>query len=110
MAAMRQLPLRVFGGLLVIASSRLALCAETNHDFAEREKEIATFEQADRTNPSPKGALFFIGSSIIRLWRTLAQDFPNHRAVKRVFGGSQIADSMHFAERVRPFLPASPGR
>ncbi len=74
--------------------------------FDEWEKEISAFEQADRTSPPPKGALLFIGSSTIRLWKTLTQDFPHHTVINRGFGGSQIADSTHFAERIIfPYQP-----
>ena len=66
--------------------------AETNA-FAKWEKEIGAFEAADRTNPPPKGALLFIGSSTIRMWKTLAQDLPGHTTINRGFGGSQIVDS-----------------
>ena len=75
-------------------------------DFEKWEKEIAAYEQTDRTGPPPKGGLLFIGSSTIRLWKTLAQDFPQHRVINRGFGGSQIADSTHFAERIIfPYAP-----
>ena len=75
-------------------------------DFEKWEKEIAAYEQADRTSPPPKGGLLFIGSSTIRLWKTLAQDFHQHRVINRGFGGSQIADSTHFAERIIfPYAP-----
>jgi lysophospholipase L1-like esterase len=69
-------------------------------------KDIAEFEASDRTNPPPRGAILFIGSSSIRLWKTLAQDFPEHRVINRGFGGSQIADSVRYAERiVFPYKP-----
>jgi lysophospholipase L1-like esterase len=42
----------------------------------------------------------FVGSSSIRLWETLAADFPGLPVVNRGFGGSQIADSVNLAERV----------
>jgi lysophospholipase L1-like esterase len=74
--------------------------AETNHNFAQWEKEIAAFEQSDLTNPPPKGGVEFIGSSMIRRWNTLAQDFPGQPVFNRGFGGSEIADSTHFAPRV----------
>lgn len=75
-------------------------------DYARWEKEIAAFEQADRTNPPPKDAFLFIGSSGIRLWKTLAQDFPEYKVINRGFGGSQICDSTHFAERIIfPYRP-----
>jgi lysophospholipase L1-like esterase len=70
------------------------------HNFATWEHEIAAFEQSDRTNPPPASALLFIGSSTIRFWKTLAQDFPDHPVINRGFGGSEIADAMHFAPRI----------
>lgn len=95
-----------FLALLAFAPSRRACGAETNHNFAQWEKEISAYEKADTTNPPPQGALLFIGSSTIRLWKTLAQDFPDHRVINRGFGGSQIVDSTHFAGRVIfPYAP-----
>jgi lysophospholipase L1-like esterase len=70
------------------------------HDFAKWEKEIAAFEAADRANPPPKGGILFVGSSTIRLWKSLASDFPNHKMINRGFGGSEIADATHFADRI----------
>ena len=40
------------------------------------------------------------------MWKTLAQDFPQHRVLNRGFGGSEIADSVHFADRI--VLPYEP--
>ena len=76
------------------------------HDFAKWENEIAAFEHADAQTPPPKGAIVFVGSSSIRLWKTLAEDFPQHRVLNRGFGGSEIADSVHFADRI--VLPYEP--
>lgn len=70
------------------------------HDFARWEPEIAAYEKADAANPPPRGAILFIGSSTIRLWSTLAQDFPQHKVINRGFGGSEIADATHFADRL----------
>ncbi len=73
---------------------------------AKWEAEIAAFERADHESPPPKGAVLFIGSSSIRLWKTLADDFPQHRIINRGFGGSEIADSVYFADRiVIPYEP-----
>jgi len=83
-----------------------ALCAEREHDFAKWEREIAAFEQGDRSNSPPKGGVLFIGSSTIRLWKTLAQDFPKHRVVNRGFGGSEIADSVRYFDPL--VLPTQP--
>jgi lysophospholipase L1-like esterase len=92
--------------VLALAPGRLARCAEAEHDFGKWEKEIAAFEASDRTNPPPKGAVLFVGSSTIRLWTTLALDFPEQRVINRGFGGSEIVDSTHFADRiVFPYAP-----
>ncbi len=94
-------------GLFVIAPLRESPAAETGHDYARWDGEIATFEAMDRTNPPPRGALLFIGSSTIRLWTTLAGDFPEQPVINRGFGGSEIVDSTHFADRiVIPYAPS----
>ncbi len=81
-------------------------CAETNHNFAQWEKQIAAFERKDRTNPPPTGAILFTGASTIRRWTTLEKDFPGHRVLSRGFGGSEIVDATHFAERIIfPYAP-----
>ncbi len=95
-------------GLVFLIALRTASGAETNHNFGKWEKEISAFEASDRTNPPPRGATLFIGSSTIRLWKTLQQDFPNVKIVNRGFGGSEIVDSTHFAERI--IFPYEPSR
>jgi lysophospholipase L1-like esterase len=76
------------------------------HNFARWEKAIAAFEAADQVSPPPKGAVLFIGSSTIAGWRTLAQDFPEHQVINRGFGGSEVVDATHFADRiVFPYEP-----
>ncbi len=77
-------------------------------DPAKWEKDIAAFEQADREHPPAKGGIVFTGSSTIRRWKTLAEDFSGFRVVNRGFGGSQMEDSLHFAERILvPHEPAA---
>src|SRR5439155_1326709 len=94
-------------GLVLLIALRSVFCAETNHDFGKWEKEISAYEASDKTNPPPKGALLFIGSSTVRMWKTLPQDFPKAKVINRGFGGSQIVDSTHFAERVIfPYKPS----
>jgi lysophospholipase L1-like esterase len=69
-------------------------------DYSRWEKQIAAMEAADRKNPPPKGGVLFVGSSTIRLWKTLAEDFPEHKVINRGFGGSEIVDATHFADRL----------
>ena len=88
-----------FAALLIAARAE----PPADHPF---EKEIAAYESADKTNPPPQGAIVFTGASGIRLWKTLAQDFPGLTVINRGFGGSQLADSVWFAERiVIPYHP-----
>ena len=76
------------------------------HDFDKWEKEIAAFEAADKVNPSRRGGILFIGSSTIRMWKTLDNDFPDRNILNRGFGGSETADSTHFVSRiVWPYAP-----
>ncbi|MBI3852611.1 MAG: hypothetical protein HY298_20330 [Verrucomicrobia bacterium] len=89
-----------------ISQTSLTLLAQTKPAESKWEADIQAFEASDRTNPPPKGAILFVGSSSIRLWKTLAQDFTGHRVINRGFGGSQLADSVTFAERiVIPYRP-----
>ena len=76
------------------------------HDSSKWEKDIQQFEQADRTTPPPQHGIEFVGSSSIRLWKTLAQDFPGKPVFNRGFGGSQLADSINFGDRI--IIPYAP--
>lgn len=64
------------------------------------EAEISAFERADRERPPEKGGVVFVGSSSIRLWSTLAQDFPDDHVLNRGFGGSEIVDSIRYVDRI----------
>jgi lysophospholipase L1-like esterase len=61
--------------------------------------EIAAFEAWDRKNSPPKNAVLFVGSSSIRLWQT-AEAFPELAVINRGFGGSEVSDVNHYAERI----------
>jgi lysophospholipase L1-like esterase len=67
---------------------------------ARFESEIARFDDADRAAPPKAGGVVFTGSSSIRLWTTMAEDFPGVRTLNRGFGGSEIADAIHYLDRV----------
>lgn len=75
-------------------------------DPARWEEDIAEFEAADRHAPPPPGGVLFVGSSSIRLWTTLAEDFPGVPVINRGFGGSQVPDVTAFVGRiVLPYRP-----
>jgi lysophospholipase L1-like esterase len=69
------------------------------------EKEIAAFEAKDQASPPPEGGIVFVGSSSIRMWKT-GDAFPDLKTINRGFGGSQMADSVRYADRiVIPYKP-----
>ncbi|BCM88925.1 hypothetical protein IAD21_00767 [Abditibacteriota bacterium] len=69
-------------------------------------KEINAFQDADKKQMPPTGAVLFMGSSSIRMWDTLAQDFSEIPVINRGFGGSLIQDSTRFADRIAiPYKP-----
>lgn len=75
-------------------------------DPARWERDIAAMEAADAVKPPPHGGIMFIGSSSIRLWTTLAADFPGLPVSNRGFGGSQLPDVTAFLDRlVQPYHP-----
>ncbi len=91
---------------LVAAVCSQTLFAQDKNPSAKFEPEIKAFEAADKKSPPPENAILFVGASGIKLWKTLEKDFPDHRVIKRGFGGSQIADAIYFADRiVIPYQP-----
>lgn len=92
-------------GLLVLPLFTAA--EEKKSPFERWEKAIAAIETRLKNKAPPKDAIFFAGSSSIVNW-DLAKAFPDLPVVKVGFGGSQVADSVHFAPRiVVPFKPAT---
>src|SRR5258706_5367214 len=70
------------------------------------EPAIRKFEESDRQQPPEKGGVVFVGSSSIRIWESLAADFPGVKVINRGFGGSAIADSTFYAGRIiTPYRP-----
>jgi lysophospholipase L1-like esterase len=60
--------------------------------------ELSAFDAADRQQWPSEGGVVFVGSSTIRFWTRLAQDFPQLPVViNRGFGGSTMADCSFFA-------------
>lgn len=91
---------------LALAFAFAAGCQHTppnslaTHDASKWEKDIAAFANSERATPPAQGGIVFVGSSSIRLWKTLAQDFPDRRVINRGFGGSMLADSVYYADRL----------
>ncbi len=65
-------------------------------------------EELQQRSPAPPSPIVFYGSSSIRLWDSLADDFPGLPVVNRGFGGATMAAcSWFFWRLVRPLAPRS---
>lgn len=84
--------------LILLVALRLTHAADKSP--TRWEHDVQSFEAADRTNAPPKGGIVFVGSSSIRLWRTLAEDFKGIPVINRGFGGSEMEDSAYYADRL----------
>ncbi|WP_372362366.1 SGNH/GDSL hydrolase family protein [Xanthomonas sp. NCPPB 1325] len=70
------------------------------------EQDMQRFAASDARQPPPRHGIVFVGSSSIRFWETLAQDFPGAPVINRGFGGSEVRDSTWYADRiVIPYAP-----
>jgi lysophospholipase L1-like esterase len=82
----------------------LAVSQDSNK-FAKWKKPIAAFEARDEKTPPPVNCLLFVGSSSIRMWK-LEDFWPDQATINNGFGGSTLADSIHFFDRViAPYQP-----
>jgi len=72
------------------------------------EPEVNALESHLRSQPPAPGSVAFYGSSSIRRWTTLAEDFPELPIVNLGFGGSTMQACAHFFDRlVAPIRPRS---
>lgn len=60
--------------------------------------EMSRFAKEDAANAPPANPIVFTGSSSIRMWKNLSGDFPGLPVLNRGFGGSEIFDSVTFAD------------
>lgn len=61
---------------------------------------MARFDAEDAASAPPLHPVVFTGSSSVRLWETLAADFPGVPVLNRGFGGSHVRDATWHLERV----------
>lgn len=72
------------------------------------ESEIVAYETADAESPPAPGRVLFIGSSSIRMWKTLEEDMAPAPVINRGFGGSKTPEVLAVMDRiVYPYKPAA---
>lgn len=64
------------------------------------EAEIVKLEQSDRSQPDPKDAILFIGSSSIRMWTSLPSDIAPRKTINRGYGGAKFSDLAVYIDRI----------
>jgi lysophospholipase L1-like esterase len=108
----RQLPVAVLVALAacsqapapVASASRSPVVASSatppaSIDLDRFAPEIDRFDEADRAAPPAPGGIVFVGSSTIRMWATLANDFAGLPVLNRGFGGSTFPEALHYLQR-----------
>ena len=87
--------------VVLLAVFQLAVNAQSVYSRANLwEKEIAAFVRADKEEFPKKGKILFVGSSSIRGWKTLKDDFSEFYTINRGFGGSHLEDVNFYADQI----------
>src|SRR5690606_5852912 len=68
--------------------------------------EIQAFLKQDSMEFPPQNAILFVGSSSIRMWKDIQNDFPDKPIINRGFGGSVLQDVILYAPQIIfPYKP-----
>lgn len=89
--------------ILVLLTLAACVClpapAQGPANSTKWDSAIAAFAARDAQNPSPAGALLFVGSSSIRMWN-LTASWPGEKLINNGFGGSTLPDAIHHFDRL----------
>ena len=90
--------------LLLLVSFVSTATAQRTSDPSRWAEAIQAFD--DDAASRPKGAIVLTGSSSFARWRTMEADLAPLTVVPRGFGGSTMADMLHYVDRlVKPYKP-----
>ncbi len=92
--------------LFTLVHTARAQEAPANVAQGRYDEAITAFLEADKTNPPPKGAILFIGSSIFQQWAKLKEHMAPLPVFNRAFGGSQTSDILYHMDKI--VLPYEP--
>ncbi|QIL76871.1 SGNH/GDSL hydrolase family protein [Hymenobacter sp. HDW8] len=85
---------------LLVALTGFAQTAPPSASAAQWTTELRAFARQDSLKKPPIAAILFYGSSSIRMWETLATDFPNQPVLNRGFGGSRFPDAIQLFDQL----------
>lgn len=90
--------------LLFIAVISLGSCSSLPQKYADSkapwEAEVDQLLARDQTESYPDDAILFVGSSSIRLWKTITEDMAPYVPIQRGYGGARFSDLIHFTDRI----------
>ena len=64
------------------------------------EADIAKLESLDTAEQHPEDSILFIGSSSVRLWKTIEEDMAPFHPIRRGYGGAKYKDLALFSQRL----------
>jgi lysophospholipase L1-like esterase len=83
---------------LAIFCTILSFSVAAQSKFDQWLPEINAFQKADEVQMPKEGVVLFTGSSSIRMWKDMADYFPQYAVLNRGFGGSTFEDLIHFQD------------
>ncbi len=98
--------LSLSNGILLILASPLPLSAADYTVNDRFEKQVLTYEAADKANPPPQGAIMLAGDSQFFRWKTANEDLSGYTIVNRGIDSFQTSDLLHYTDRL--VLPHKP--
>ena len=87
-----------FAALLLVVGLVLTATAQTTSDPSRWADAIAAFDA--NADARPEGAIVLTGSSSFARWNTMEADLAPLTVIPRGFGGSTMADLLHYVDRV----------
>lgn len=110
---MRRLHVLTLAGFLALApllaahagaqAAAPAIAANRPIGYAQ---DIRGFLERDKTDPPPRDAILFIGSSIFRQWTNVREHMAPLPVFNRAFGGSRTWEVLHYMDQiVLPYRP-----
>lgn len=94
--------------VVTVTLGLLVACSTAPIEANKYQSVIDEWVVQDAIDAPPKDAVLFIGSSSIRLWDSLHEDFPQYDVIQRGFGGSRFTDANLFIDKIiTPYDPAA---
>lgn len=83
-----------------------AVCVRAQSLEARFEKQVQSYEAADKASPPPTNPILLVGDSQFFRWKTLQEDLPDFTIINRGIDSFQFSDILTFFDRlVLPYKP-----